>query len=64
MRDWPERVRIGQEGRMGSVASGPVRVGIVGIPEAGLVTLSGIFDVLNSPSWLAGYEGLPASPTF
>lgn len=49
---------------MGSAASGPVHVGIVAIPEAGLATLSGIFDVLNSLSWLDGYEGLPPCPTF
>ena len=49
---------------MGRVASAAVHVGIVAIPEAGLATLSGIFDVLNSLAWLDGHEGLPAGPTF
>lgn len=49
---------------MDRAASGPVRVGIVAIPDAGLATLSGIFDVLSSLAWLAGHEGLPAGTTF
>lgn len=49
---------------MGSGSSRPVRVGIVAIPEAGLATLSGIFDVLNSLAWLSGLEGIPPDPPF
>ncbi|MCZ0963185.1 GlxA family transcriptional regulator [Paracoccus benzoatiresistens] len=39
-------------------------MGIVAVPEAGLATLSGIFDVLNSLSWLAGRDGIPPDPPF
>lgn len=42
----------------------PRRVGIVAIPEAGLATLSGIFDVLNSLAFLTGREGVPDDPPF
>ncbi len=49
---------------MGSMGSRPALVGIVAIPEAGLATLSGIFDVLNSLSWLSGREGIPRDPPF
>lgn len=49
---------------MGGGGSRPVRVGIVAIPEAGLATLSGIFDVLNSLDWLSGSEGIPADTPF
>ena len=49
---------------MGGGGSRPVRVGIVAIPEAGLATLSGIFDVLNSLAWLSGNEGIPADTPF
>ena len=41
-----------------------VRVGIVAIPEAGVGSLSGIFDVLGGPADLAGREGVPAHPPF
>jgi len=42
----------------------PVRVGIVAVPDAGLATLSGIFDVLSSLALLAGREGVPDHPPF
>jgi transcriptional regulator GlxA family with amidase domain len=42
----------------------PVRVGIVAVPEAGLGTLSGIFDVLSSVALLAGREGVPEHSPF
>ncbi len=41
-----------------------VRVGVVAIPDAGVGTLSGIFDVLNSLALLAGREGVPEHPPF
>ena len=49
---------------MGTPRPKRVRVGIVAIPEAGLATLSGIFDVLNSLALLAGREGVPDHPPF
>jgi transcriptional regulator GlxA family with amidase domain len=49
---------------MGSIGPRPVRVGIVAVPEAGLATLSGIFDVLNSLAWLSGHDGIPPDPPF
>jgi transcriptional regulator GlxA family with amidase domain len=42
----------------------PLRVGIVAVPDAGLATLSGIYDVLNSLAYLAGREGVPDHPPF
>jgi transcriptional regulator GlxA family with amidase domain len=41
-----------------------IGVGIAAIPEAGLATLSGIFDVLNSLALLAGRDGVPDDPPF
>jgi hypothetical protein len=41
-----------------------VRVGIVAIPEAGVGTFSGIFDVLGGLALLAGREGVSAHPPF
>ena len=41
-----------------------VRVGIVAIPDAGIATLSGIFDVMNSVALLAGRDGVPDTPPF
>ncbi|MFZ1425588.1 MAG: helix-turn-helix domain-containing protein [Geminicoccaceae bacterium] len=41
-----------------------VRVDIVAIPDAGLGTLSGIFDVLNGLALLAGREGVPDHSPF
>ncbi|MER2509109.1 MAG: helix-turn-helix domain-containing protein [Amaricoccus sp.] len=41
-----------------------IRVGIVAIPEAGIATLSGIYDVLNSLALLAGRDGVPDAPSF
>ena len=49
---------------MGRRAPKRVSVGIVAIPDAGLATLSGIFDVLNSLALLAGREGVPEHPPF
>lgn len=41
-----------------------VRVGVVAIPDAGIATLAGIFDVLNSLALLAGRDGVPDHPPF
>jgi transcriptional regulator GlxA family with amidase domain len=41
-----------------------VQVGIVAIPDAGLASLSGIFDVLQSLALLVGREGVPDHPPF
>lgn len=42
----------------------PIRVGIVAVPEAGLATLSGVFDVLSSLALLTGREGVPDQPPY
>jgi hypothetical protein len=65
VRDWPERVQIGQRMR-GATMERPqrVRVGIVAIPEATIGTLSGIFDVLGGLAMLAGREGVPDRSPF
>lgn len=47
-----------------SSRQGQVRVGIVAIPDAGLATLSGLYDVLNSLALLAGRDGVPDRPPF
>lgn len=39
-------------------------VGIVAVPDAGLATLSGIYDVLNGLALLAGRDGVPDDPPF
>jgi transcriptional regulator GlxA family with amidase domain len=49
---------------LGRRAPKRVSVGIVAIPDAGLATLSGIFDVLNGLALLAGREGVPDHPPF
>ena len=49
---------------MGSPEPRPIRVGIVAIPDAGLATLSGIYDVLNGLAFLAGREGVTDEPPF
>lgn len=41
-----------------------IRVGIVAIPDAGLATLSGLFDVLSSLALLRGREGVPDHPPY
>lgn len=41
-----------------------VRVGIVAIPDGGIATLSGMFDVLSSLTLLAGREGVPDPSPF
>ena len=64
VRDWPEKVRIGQGSGKRAAAPKRVRVGIVAIPDAGLATLSGIFDVLQSLALLVGREGVPDHPPF
>jgi transcriptional regulator GlxA family with amidase domain len=43
---------------------GQIRIGIVAIPDAGLATLSGLYDVLNSLALLAGRDGVPDQPPF
>jgi transcriptional regulator GlxA family with amidase domain len=41
-----------------------IRAGIVAVPEAGLATLSGLFDVLSSLALLTGREGVPDHPPY
>lgn len=41
-----------------------ILVGIVAIPDAGIATLSGIFDVLSSLALLSGREGVPDPSPF
>jgi transcriptional regulator GlxA family with amidase domain len=41
-----------------------IRVGIVTVPEAGLATLSGLFDVLGSLALLTGRDGVPDQPPY
>jgi transcriptional regulator GlxA family with amidase domain len=41
-----------------------VHLGIVAIPDGGIATLSGMFDVLNSLPLLAGREGVPEPSPF
>ena len=41
-----------------------IRVGIVAIPDGGIATLTGIFDVLNSLALLAGRDGVPDPSPF
>lgn len=39
-------------------------VGIVAVPDAGLATLCGVYDVLSSLALLAGRDGVPDDPPF
>jgi transcriptional regulator GlxA family with amidase domain len=41
-----------------------LHIGIVAIPDAGMATLCGLYDVLGSLAYLSGREGVPDEPPF